>query len=170
MIKRISFLVAGAMFLTQAAMAADEFTVAGVTFTKPESWKKVAPSSSMRKAQFAIEDGPKSAEVIFFYFGQGSGGSVDANINRWLGQFKELKDSKKETKKVGKRKVTYLSAHGTYMVGSFFGPKTPTPDYALFGAIVEGPQGSIFVKTVGPKKIVDASVRDTRKMVEIALD
>lgn len=170
MIKRITLLLAGAMLLTQSVLAADEFTVAGVTFTKPKTWKKVAPASSMRKAQFAIEDGSKSAEVVFFYFGQGGAGGVDANVKRWLGQFQKLDNNKQESKKVGGTKVTYVIADGTYMVGkSFFGPKTPTPGYAMFAAIVESNQGAIFVKTTGPKKIVEGAHRDQRKMIEEAL-
>ncbi|MGB0581512.1 MAG: hypothetical protein ACPGVU_17585 [Limisphaerales bacterium] len=170
MIKRITFLIAGAMLLTQSAIAADDFTVAGVTFTKPGAWKKVAPKSSMRKAQFAIEDGSKSAEVVFFHFGQGGAGGVDANVKRWLSQFQKLDSNKQESKSINGTKVTYVVADGTYMLGkSFFGPKTPTPGYAMFAAIVESKQGAIFVKTTGPKKIVDGSHRDQRKMIEQAL-
>ena len=159
-------------FSLSALAAGETFTVAGVTFIRPGKWEKVAPSSSMRAAQFAIRDGNAKADAVFFYFGQGGGG-VDANVDRWLKQFKEPKDkinAKIEAKKVGNTKVTYVEAEGTFMEGSRpFGPKTPMPGYALLGIIIEGPEGSIFIKMTGPKKIVDSSKKAARKMVEDAL-
>ena len=64
------------------------FKVSDRIFDVPESWKSETPSSKMRNAQY--RNG--KSEIVVFYFGKGSGGSVDANINRWLGQFKEAKE------------------------------------------------------------------------------
>ena len=59
----------------------------------------------MRKAQY--KNG--KAEIVVFYFGAGSGGSVEANVNRWIGQFKEPKEelsTKVEKAEVKKSKIT----------------------------------------------------------------
>jgi hypothetical protein len=160
-----------ALVVTTHHVAAEDFTVTGVTFTKPDSWKKVAPSSSMRKAQLEIGQGADQANVVFFHFGPGGAGGVDANVNRWLGQFKESKEklnSKTESKKVGDSTLTFVRAEGTFMDGAPFGPKSPKAGYMLFAAIIEAGQGPIFVKMTGPKKTVSAAAKDMRKMVEDA--
>ena len=63
----------------------------------------------MRKAQY--KNG--KTEIVVFYFGAGSGGSVEANINRWLGQFNEPKEklsAKVEKKKIKSDTITTVSA------------------------------------------------------------
>ena len=40
------------------------------------------------------------------------------------------------------------------------------PDYRMLGAIVEGPQGSIFIKFTGPAKTVAANRAAFDKMLE----
>ena len=58
---------------------------AGLTFTAPDTWKKVATSSSMRVAQYALPRAAgdtQDAELVVYYFG-GSGGTVEANLARW---------------------------------------------------------------------------------------
>ena len=58
--------------------AAEKVSVTGYGFSPPDGWKSSPPSSSMRKAQFTAGD----AEVVFFYFGPGGGGGVQANVDR----------------------------------------------------------------------------------------
>ena len=50
----------------------------------PDGWMRENPSNSMRLAQFNISGKSERCELIIF---SGIGGSVDANLNRWLGQF-----------------------------------------------------------------------------------
>jgi len=157
-----------------SAQAADKFDVAGISFAKPAKWTSVTPSSSMRKAQLEVREGSAKADVVCFYFGPGGAGGAAANVERWLGQFQEPKEKlnpKVEEQKVNGTKVTYVRAEGTFMqsTGGFFGPKTAMPDFMLFGVIVEGKQGPVFIKMTGPKKIAEGALADTRKMVEEAL-
>ena len=119
----------------------------------------------MRKAQFTAGD----AEVVFFYFGPGGGGGVQANVDRWMKQFQDAKNQKVENKNVGGVKVIYARATGTFMTGRPFGPKTPKKGYALLGAIIEGKQGAIFVKMTGPEASVQANADKMKSMVEGAL-
>jgi len=98
------------------------FKVSEFTFARPTSWEWVEVSSAMRKAQLKVPD-PKNkngADVIFFHFGKGDGGGTKANVERWFGQFKEPRDqiqAKTEEATVGKHKVTYVHAQGTYLSG-----------------------------------------------------
>lgn len=159
----------GALVVT-AAEAPKTFTVGEFTFASPQKWQWVE-ASAMRKAQFKIEDAAKkeSCEVVFFYFGQGGGGSTQANIDRWLAQFAEPKEklnSKVESVTVGGRKVTYVHAEGTYQSGMPGGPKTPQPNSMLMGGIIESDGGNIFIRLTGPVALAKASQAEFRKMVE----
>ena len=169
--KRLSLLITLLALFTAPALAtgADSFDVAGLTFPSPQDWTTVKPSSSMRKAQFAVkgDDGP--AEVVFFHFGPGQGGGVQANIDRWLGQFAEPKDkinARTEKKSVNGIDIVYVSAAGTYMSGPPFGQKTPMKNHALLGAIVKNDQGDIFIKMTGPKSTTTTATPSFKKMVE----
>lgn len=165
-----AFISAGALGLTLSARAADaKFKVSEFTFTKPAAWETVEPTSSMRAAQFKVGDAKANAEVVFFYFGAGGAGGTQANIDRWLGQFTELKNKKTEASTVGKTKVTYVTAEGAYASGMPGGPKTTIPDAMLFGGIVEGADGHVFIKMTGPATVAKGAVADFKKMVESAL-
>lgn len=155
-----------------AAPAAESFEVSEFTFQTPAGWTKERPTSSMRKAQLSApgKDGKGAAEVTFFYFGPSSGGGVQANVDRWLGQFQDRKNDKKEEKTVNGIKITYVSTEGTFLTGPpFGGPKTPVANSGLLGAIVEGKLGSVFIKMTGPLPTVDGAAAGFKGMVEGAL-
>ncbi len=161
---RTTLLTLTALFLSSFARAED-FKVSDLSFAKPEAWKTVQPKSMMRKAQLAVgEDG----EAVFFHFGAGGAGGKQANIDRWLGQFKEGKDqinAKTEELKAGDIPVTVVSANGTYLAGMPGRPKVEKADHALLGAIIEAKAGFIFVKFTGSKATVDAAAKDFKAMV-----
>ncbi len=147
------------------------FKVSEFTFKRPGSWGWVETTSAMRKAQLKVTD-PKTkenAEVVFFYFGAGGGGGTKANVDRWLGQFQEASKPKSDEVTIGKTKVTYVQTEGTYLSGPPGGAKTPLTNHALLGAIVEGGEGSVFIKLTGPKALAKSAEADFKKMVEGAL-
>jgi hypothetical protein len=148
-----------ALLTALPALAEDKkVNAGGLDFNLPSSaWTSVPTSSPMRAAtlQVKAEGADKPLEAIFYYFGPGQGGDVDANIQRWLGQFEGEPVSKREDLEAGGRKIALVTATGTYMDGAMFGPKTPKADYMLLGAIVPGPDAPIFIKLTGPKAAVD---------------
>jgi hypothetical protein len=153
------------------AEAPSTFKVGEFNFTRPGNWEWVEVTSPMRKAQLKVKgkDGKAAADVVFFQFGPGSAGGVQANVNRWLGQFEEPREkinAKVEEATIGKVKVTYVQAEGTYKSGMPGGPTTPMPDYGLLGAIIESDAGNVFVRMTGPKDLVKASVPEFKKMIE----
>jgi hypothetical protein len=156
-------------------LGADEsFKAGSFTFQKPASFKaKPTPPGGMRAAQLEYTADGKTAEAIFYFFGQGQGGGTQANVDRWLGSFQEPKEkinSKVEKKKVGSGEVTYVEAEGTYMSGMPGAPKTPQAGTKLLGAILENPNGNVFVRMTGPAATVKAADSDFRKMIESALN
>ena len=56
----------------------------------PEDWEPQPPGSSFRVAQYRVPAAPgaTAAEAVAFYFGQGQGGTPEANAARWASQFK----------------------------------------------------------------------------------
>jgi hypothetical protein len=137
-----------------------------VTFTAPSEWVKETPSSSMRKAQYKWpgQDGKEDAELAVFYF-PGTGGSVEANLQRWYGQFKQP-DGSPTTDHVSQKKVqvngmevTEVYVTGTYLKSTspmmMQGPVDELPDYAMLAAIVEAPNGPWFFKATGPEATID---------------
>jgi hypothetical protein len=133
----------------------------GLQWTAPEGWKNEG-ALPMRAATYAVAPaaGDKAgAECAVFYFGSGQGGSIDANLERWKGQF-QGPGGKPAAAQIAKRtlrglNVTTIDASGEYsgMPGSSQG----APGYRLLGAIVEGPRGNVFVKFTGPAKTIAAN-------------
>jgi hypothetical protein len=161
------FALALALAPARAADAPREFTVGGFIFTQPAGWEWIEPASALRKAELRVVRGKEQADVVFFYFGVGEGGSPQANIDRWLGQFAEPRPKGSvETKEIAGVKVTFVEASGTYQSGMPGGDKTPLADHALLGAILEGPQGSVFVKLTAPKALAAPLQKPFRALVE----
>ncbi len=135
-------------------------------FQAPSGWIEEDPSSRMRQAQYrlpaAVENGGEAAELVVFYFG-GQGGSVQANIDRWLGQFRHADGSplsraeaNLSTRSVEGMNVTIVDAGGTYRSsgGPMMRPGPAKPDFRMLAAIVESPTGPWFFKLTGPRKTV----------------
>lgn len=152
-----------------AETRAETVKVGSFTFTIPDGWKSVTPSSPMRKAQLEVARGPDKADVTFFDFGAGQGGSTADNIARWYAQFPGSEKNRiTENVQVGAVKITFAMTDGTFSSGMPGGPTTPMPGYALCGAIMETAEGSVFIKMTGPDAVVKASLQAFKKMVSDA--
>ncbi len=175
--RRRLFAVLLTLLLPTLLHAADPatFTVGGLTFKRPDTWKWVPINSQFRKAQLHVPDptnpaGP-GADVVFFNFGVGQGGDVEGNISRWVGQFAKADGSEikpvVEAATIKGTKVTRVRVDsGTFNSGMPGGPTTPMENYGLYGAIIEGPQGNVFVKMTGPADIVLAAAKNFEGLVQ----
>lgn len=170
---RTVFTVVASFLLSAIAVPAEQpaepVKVGPFGFTVPEGWKKVTPSSPMRKAQLEITQGSDKAEVTFFQFGAGQGGSVADNVARWFAQFPGS-DAKRKTEEVqaGPVKVTFATTEGTFSSGMPGGPSTPMTGYALCGAILASPDGDVYVKMTGPEAVIKSATEAFKKMVSEA--
>lgn len=166
-------LVFAASFAAVGADAPAEVKVSDFSFKPPAGWETVTTRSPMRKAQYKVTKEKESAEVVFFHFGPGGAGGVQANVDRWFGQFQEPKEklnAKTEEVKAGKNKATLVQAQGTYLNGPPGGQKVAEPNSMMYAAILEGGEGGpVFVKMTGPKAVVESAQPAFRKMVEEAL-
>lgn len=114
----------------------------------------------MRAATYMVSPvaGDKdNAECAVYFFGAGQGGSVEANLDRWKGQFTP-----------GNAKIAKVSVHGLPVTkidvsGEYTGmggPMAQAParaGYRLLGAIIEGPGGNVFIKFTGQAKTIAAN-------------
>jgi len=144
--------------IASATKPAAATKAADVVWTMPSSWKAM-PDRPMRKATYQVPGAAGAAEVAVFYFGVGQGGDVEANITRWLGQFKDLAPDQAER---DQREVhgfsisTVRVKEGTFSSGMPGGPTVPQEKYGLNAAVVETPAGPYFFKMTGPSATVDA--------------
>jgi hypothetical protein len=137
------------------------FQKSSLKYTVPPGWIEEERTSSMRVAQYRLpkaETDSEDASLILYYFGQGQGGSPSANVERWIGQMKQTEGSsaKQESLEVNGLKVTTVDVAGTYVAETAPGSGTfhNKPGYRMRTAVVETPNGSYYVKLVGPEKTV----------------
>ncbi len=156
----------GAAALSTLAVAADDppkgqtITAQGLSFEAPAAWKSSKPTSPIRLAQLAVDPvvgDTDKAELLVFAF-PGGAGSVEANVQRWRGQFVDA-DGQPPRVNTSKRKGKNVDVTVVETGGRFVAPVQPgspetndKADYKLLGAIVETPSVSYFLKMVGPSK------------------
>lgn len=142
-----------------------------ISWQKPSSWVEERPSSSMRRAQYAIEGAAGRAECVVFYFGPGQGGDAPSNVERWAGQFRGPDGGpvSPETRELALEAGTALLVEikGSYDGGGPMGGTTaePRPGSMLLGAIVPGPDANWFFKLTGPEATVIAARADFEAMI-----
>ena len=148
---------------------------AGLAFTAPKAWQSRAASSTMRVAEFVVPRAagdPEDAEVIIYFFG-GTGGSVEANVDRWVGQIQQTDGSASKdkatrgTQTVNGLKVSTVDVSGTYIAEVRPGAteRHNKPGFRLRAAVVETPRGPYFIKMTGPAKTVAAADADYAALV-----
>ncbi len=154
-----------AVIAAAAAVHVRADSAAGLEWTPPAGWKSQG-SQPLRAATYLV--GPaagdtSAAECGVYFFGAGQGGSVEANLDRWKGQFR-TPDGKPANGRVARRSaagltITTLDIAGTYsgLGGPLASSARAAPGYRLLGAIVQGPGGNIFVKFTGPARTIAAN-------------
>lgn len=168
--------------LSQAAWAADEpaddlklreVSVAegAFTLTAPKDWKRGQPRSNLIEHEFALPGEKKEQEPGRLTI-MAAGGSVEQNVERWLGQFADRKEEKVEPKEieVAGKKVLLVDISGTFRDQR--GPFTPAverKDYRMLGAILplgEKGQGNVFLKLTGPAATIEHQAKAFQEFVE----
>ncbi len=148
---------------------------AGVGWTVPARWE-AQPPRTMRVATYLIpkaEGDDEPAECAVFFFGRGQGGGVELNLQRWRDQFEMESGSQNgqsgppEPPTPAQRKstingltVTTVSLAGTYLASMgpmFQSGAVKKPGYKMLGAIIEAPEGNVFLKLTGPEQTVLAA-------------
>ncbi|MGZ9029989.1 MAG: hypothetical protein ACXW2G_01375 [Burkholderiaceae bacterium] len=168
-------IIAMCLLLLAGVFPAQAQQAAGLSWTAPTAWKSQG-ERPMRVATYTIpaaKGDKEPAELAVFFFGQGQGGPADANVKRWVDQFRKADGSSAESAAAVKKETlaglpaTTLDLKGTYVGGGpQMGGGAPKPGFRLLGAIVEGPGGNLYFKLTGPEKTVADAAAPFRKMLE----
>jgi hypothetical protein len=145
------------MFLARTvATAQSTVTLLDYKATVPAGWVTAPSTSSMRLAQYTIPGphGAVAAEVVVYFFGQGQGGNVAANLARWKAQFSAPSGTsvyeKVTHESAGAIPVTVAEYRGTYARGVGAGDVAAAkPGQSLIAAIAETPRGTLFFQLFG---------------------
>lgn len=127
---------------------------------KPVTWAWQAPSVAFRTLQYSVPapDGKGgAAELVFSMFRAGDGGPLQANIDRWVAQFR-TNDGAAATPVQSDLTVGALRVHRIDLEGTYkgMGAAAGRPDWAQLGAIVEAPGANVFIRLLGPGTTVEA--------------
>ena len=137
---------------------------ATLTFTPSPAWQRKAVTSMMRVGEFVLprsEGDNEDASLVVYFFG-GTGGTVQANLDRWFGQLsqpdgRQTKDIATTTSRlINGLSVTLFDATGTYVAEVTPGSseRFNKPGFRMRAAVVQTAGGPYFIKLVGPRKSV----------------
>ena len=153
----------------------EPITAGEFSFSYDKPWVRQQVTSSMRAGQLTYtqeNEKLKNVDVVIYYFGPGGAGGIDANIDRWAGQFVGGAETKTEKKEVEGHEIVYFTGKGTFaesMGGPFSGNKVNKPNYTMLAAILPSDKGPVFLKMTGPDDSVSAAKESFIKFAESAL-
>lgn len=167
---------AGAAFGTHAGSALSTATsdpkvveIGGLVMPKPVAWIWQRPTMQFRTLQYEVPapaGASPAAELIFSLFPSGGAGPIDANIERWINQFRagsaEDPVTQRTELEIDGLRVIRIDLRGAYMG---MGAAAPRPQTAQLGAIVEAPGANVFIRLLGPEATVESARADFDTMI-----
>ena len=140
--------------------------------TAPADWDKKTPSVRIIAYEFSLPPAEKGLDPGRMTI-MSAGGSIEANLDRWYGQFRQEDggDTAKAAK-TEKKEIAGQTVHLVEITGTFKDQRGPfskaefKKDYEMFAAIIETGAGNIFVKTTAPKKTMAKHKKAIRAMIE----
>jgi len=136
---------------------------------KSATWIEHPPSGMGRIANYTVpgRDGNEAAYIVIYYFGQGQGGTVEGNISRWQSQFQTDEDGQAPEPIVNRFEVNSYPVTTVDISGHWkeMGAVAFKMDQQFFAAIVELPEGNVFIRFVGNIKTVSANKDEFLEMI-----
>ncbi len=175
-LNKLMVLALAVLIITPALQGAEKtkkVVAKDIILNVPTSWKQSPASNNLRTAQFAIpkvEGDKDDAELVVYFFG-GAGGGVNANLERWSGQFQPGGKKQKIYKGQSKQGEYYLlDITGVYNkpIGPPINRQTnPTPGYQMMAVVLMiKDKGNYFLKLTGPQKTVAAAAQALRVAID----
>ena len=140
--------------------------------TAPAEWKQQQHKSQILSHEFAAPaaEGDKIDGRLTV---MQAGGSIDANIDRWYGQFTQPDGGDtKERAKVQKRVIAGQDVHVVDISGTYkdqagpFAPAVERPKYRMLAAIVATEKGNFFLKFYGPERTMAKHEKAFTQMID----
>lgn len=129
-----------------------------LAWTVPGGWSTAPNTSTMRLATYHVPAAKGEADETEVTVVR-AGGTVEANIDRWVRQFDEAGKDERTVKTVAGLKITFVEVSGSYLGGAMAPQGAPEPrkGWSLLAAIVETPGSPYFFKMLGPTATVKAA-------------
>ena len=176
---RIALLLVTGVFAVLAGQSdaqAEEVKLAEgkLTMAAPESWEKKEPRTRIVEVEYAVPAKEAKTDAARLTM-MASGGGVQANIDRWYGQFEQPNNkATKDVAKVEKLELSGLPVHVVDITGKFkdqprgpFGPTVVKENYRMLGAIIETNNvGTYYVKLYGPAETVHENEKEFMGLIK----
>lgn len=144
-----------------------------IRMTPAKGWIRKQPRTRIVEHEFAasLADGKEDDARITV---MGAGGSIEQNIDRWIGQFSQPDGkSTRGATTVKEREIAGQKVHTVDITGTYrdqlgpFAPAVQRENYRMLGAIIVTEKfGRYYLKMVGPKDTVDANEKAFIKVLE----
>jgi hypothetical protein len=178
-LKRLALGVCAMLVAAQGVAWAQEKADKGKTIelgdfkvTAPAEWKQQQPKSQILSHEFSAPaaEGDKTDGRLTV---MQAGGGIQANIDRWYGQFTQPDGGDtKERAKVQKRVIAGQDVHVVDISGTYkdqagpFAPAVDKPKYRMLAAIVATEKGNFFLKFYGPERTIAKHEKAFGKMID----
>jgi hypothetical protein len=145
-----------------------------LTMAAPESWEKKQPRTRIVDVEYGVPAKEAKTDAARLTM-MASGGGVQANIDRWYGQFEQPNNkATKDVAKVEKLELSGLPVHVVDISGKFkdqprgpFGPTVVKENYRMLGAIIETKNaGTYYVKLYGPAETVHENEKEFMGLIK----
>ncbi len=140
--------------------------------TAPEGWQRRPPRSQLVSYEFAAPAAKGDSETGRLTI-MAAGGGVEANIDRWIGQFTQADGSStKDRARVEKTTIAEQEVHLVDLSGTYddkpapFAPGVKKPGYRMLAAIVVTDEASFFIKFYGPERTIAEHEQAFRAMID----
>jgi hypothetical protein len=170
---RIRLALVALVLLAPFAVSAAEQTPAvslaegHIVLTAPAGWVRQEPRVRIIDAEFlvpAAEGDPADGRITIM----AAGGSVQQNLDRWVGQFAQTQRNQTDKLQIAGRQLQRLDLVGTYKDQKTpFTPAVMRENYRMLGAIIPTEEhGNYFIKFYGPKATVTKHEEAFQKFLE----
>ena len=133
----------------------------GIRFDVPKAWNE-QPESEFYEAKYVIPSDEGEMTLTLTPMG----GGIDANLQRWVGQFQQDSGDRprRDTLRVDGTEAEWLDVRGTFRsrVGNSPGPHT---DWRLLGVAIPMTPRPFLLKLVGPRGAVSSFEDEFRTFV-----
>lgn len=137
----------------------------GITLTIPAGWEEHAPPNDIIQAEYHLTAPTGSIRVTM----SSAGGSKEANIQRWRGQFTRGANDpepQEETVAIDGEEAILVELVGTFRDG--FGGGGEQRNHCMLGAVIPTGPANFFVKMTGPREAVLEHREEFRILVSTA--
>jgi hypothetical protein len=119
-----------------------------LTWTVPKGWQTEGNPNPMRLATYKVGDGAELSVAR-------AGGTIDANVKRWTGQFDGTPKVARTTRQVHGLSATVVRIDGSFQGGGMGAAPEKHDGWSMLAAIVESTGSPYFFKLLGPSAQVD---------------